>query len=111
MATLTDGIALIRFAEEVADLGAAEVLTDENIALIRETALDYESLTLVNRRLDDDDKARAFLERIVDYVEKGPDLPENEEPKFVASVAALGSVLVTAAADQPTGFFEAVAAQ
>jgi hypothetical protein len=110
MATLTDGIALIRFAEEVADLGAAEVLTDENMALIRET-LDYESLTLVNRRLDDDDKARAFLERIVDYVEKGPDLPENEEPKFVASVAALGSVLVTAAADQPTGFFEAVAAQ
>lgn len=110
MPTLTDGIALIRVAEDVADLGAAEVLTDDKIALIRATALDYESLTLVNSRLNDDDKARAFLERIVAYVEKGAELPENEEPKFVASVAALGSVLVTAAADQPTGVFEAVAA-
>ena len=110
MPALTDGIALIRVAEEVADLGAAEVLTDENIAFIRETALDYESLVLVNRRLDDD-KARAFLERIVAYAEMGSELADTEEPKFVASVAALGSVLVTAAADQPTGVFEAVAAQ
>jgi hypothetical protein len=111
MATLTDGIALLRIAEEVADLGAAEVLTDANIALIRDSALDYQSLSLLDRRLNDEEKTRSFLERIVVYAEKGPALPDEEEPKLAASLAALGTVLVSAAADQPTGVFEAVAAQ
>lgn len=110
MATLTDGITLIRIAEEVADLGVAEVLTDEKTALVRDAALDYESLTLVNLRVRNEDQARAFLDRIVTYVDKGDALPEDDERKLVASLAALGSVLVSAAADQSTGVFDAVTA-
>ncbi len=110
MPTLTDGIALMRLAEGVADLGAAEVLNDHNIALIRQSALDHESLVLLERGIQDEAKSRAFLDRLVTYAEKAPDLSEDEEPRLVGSLAALGTVLVSALADQPTGVFDIVTA-
>lgn len=110
MLTLSEGLTVVRIAEDIADVGAS-VLTDGSAATILEVARNPESLSLVIDQLEgDEDKAHAFIERILELAEHGEELDEDDEPLFVGSVAALGSLIVRAATEQTTGVFEAVSA-
>jgi hypothetical protein len=105
-----DGLALVLLAEDVADLGAAGVMTDDRLSIVRDVAHDSETLKLVTARLGEEGAARAFLAGIIEMADHGEALDDDDTPRFVARAAALGTLLVSAGTEQPTGVFDALSA-
>lgn len=109
MPRLSDGLLLMRIAEDVADLGAEDALTDESARRLGRIVRDPGSVALVAARLDSPAKAEDFLSKILERLDRRDRLADDDERHFVAGTAALGSLLVHAAADPAAEAFEAAA--
>lgn len=109
MATLNDGLVLLRVAEGLADLGP-EQISDAAISVLQHLAADPDTIEAVGGRIPDDGDAVAWLDNVVGHARyasarTGDEGADDDYSELVACLAFLGNLVASRATDQATGSF------